>query len=202
MRRNDEALEAPQWFALHVRSRREKSVAVQLEAKEQEAFLPVYNARRRWTDRMITVSLPLFSGYVFCRFRPEYRSSVMATSGVIDVVRNGRDLAPIHLDEIEALRRAVNTALFTEPYASLVPGQTVVMSDGPLRGLSGKLLEVRGGLRLVLSVHMLQRSVLVEINRDWVVPEPQLVLATSPSGFCGSLPATFAATPLLHVSPP
>jgi hypothetical protein len=44
------------------------------------------------------------------------------------------------------------------------------MCGGPFTGLSGTLMEVRNGLRLVVSVELLCRSVLVEIDREWVVP--------------------------------
>jgi len=43
------------------------------------------------------------------------------------------------------------------------------MSDGPLKGLTGTLMEDRKGPRLVISVDLLRRSVLIEIDRDWVV---------------------------------
>jgi hypothetical protein len=56
-----------------------------------------------------------------------------------------------------------------EPYPDIVPGETVTMSDGPLKGLQGTLMEVRKGLRLVISVQLLHRSVLIEIDRDWIV---------------------------------
>lgn len=95
----------------------------------------------------------------------------MATSGVIDVVRAGRDPAPVPLNEMEAIQRVVQTPLYTEPYARLVTGQRVRLSAGPLAGLTGKLMEVRRNLRLAVSVELLQRSVLVEIDRDWVEPD-------------------------------
>ena len=158
------------WYALFVRSRHEKSVYAQLAAKQHEAFLPLYSTRHKWVDRVATVQLPLFPGYVFCRFDPERRSSVLASSGVVDVVRHGRDPAPIDADEIMAIQSVVNTPLFTEPYAGLVAGDQVTMSAGPLTGLTGTLVEIKNGIRLVLSVQLLNRSVLVEIDRDWVTP--------------------------------
>lgn len=158
------------WFALRVRSRHEKIVFAQLVAKQHEAFLPSYNARHKWVDRWKTVSLPLFPGYVFCRFDAALRSSVLTTSGVIDVVRNGSQPAAVDSSEIEAIRLAVNSPLFTEPYAGLVKGQGIVVTGGPLAGLTGHLVEIRKNLRLVLSVELLNRSVLVEIDRDWVAP--------------------------------
>ena len=156
------------WYALFVRSRHEKSVHSQLSAKEHEVFLPLYTARHKWADRIATVQMPLFPGYVFCRFDPGSRSSVMSSSGVIDVVRQGREPAPIESREIEAIQSVVQTPLFTEPYAGMVAGDQVVMSAGPLTGLTGTLVEIKNGVRLVLSVQLLNRSVLVEIDRDWV----------------------------------
>lgn len=158
------------WYALRVRSRHELVVFAQLTAKEHEAFLPLFSAKHRWADRWKTVSLPLFPGYVFCRFNAEKRSSVISTSGVVDVVRTGSQPAPIETSEIEAIRTAVNSPLFTEPYGGLVKGQGVVVTGGPLVGLTGHLVEIRKNLRLVLSVELLNRAVLVEIDRDWVTP--------------------------------
>jgi transcription antitermination factor NusG len=159
-----------QWYALRVRSRHEKSVFAQLVAKQHEAFLPSYNARHKWVDRWKTVSMPLFPGYVFCRFDAALRTSVLTTSGVIDVVRAGSQPAAVDSAEIDAIRVAVNSPLFTEPYAGLIKGQGVVVTGGPLAGLTGHLVEMRKNLRLVLSVELLSRSVLVEIDRDWVAP--------------------------------
>jgi transcription antitermination factor NusG len=165
------------WYALYVRPRHEKTVCSQLEAKQQESFLPLCRVRNRWADRWKTVCLPLFPGYVFSRFDVAYRSSILATSGVIDVVRLGSEPAPVDTAQIEAIRLIVNSAAFAEPYPHLVRGDCVMMRGGPFNGLSGTLMVVRNRLRLVVSVELLGRSVLVEIDRDWVVPFPLSKLA-------------------------
>ena len=157
------------WYALYVRSRHEKSVHNQLDAKAEETLLPLYLKRNKWADRWKIVSLPLFPGYVFCRFDAARRASVLATSGVIDVVRAGSAPAPVEDSEIEAIRRLMKSSLPAEPYEELVQGESVTMTEGPLKGLSGTLIEIRAGYRLVLSVELLQRSVAVEIDRGWVV---------------------------------
>jgi transcription antitermination factor NusG len=41
---------------------------------------------------------------------------------------------------------------------------------GPLVGLEGQVVFEKSRQRLVLSVHLLQRSVSVEIDRSWVRP--------------------------------
>ena len=162
------------WHALHVRSRHEKSVWAQLESKAHEVFLPLYGTRQKWADRWKSVELPLFPGYVFCRFDLRDRSSVLTTSGVIDLVRIGLSPAPIESSEIEAIQRIVNLPLAAEPYGDLLAGEFVTLTQGPLKGLTGKVTEVRKGLRLIVSVELLRRSVLVEIDRDWVAPSKAL----------------------------
>ena len=44
----------------------------------------------------------------------------------------------------------------------------VRIEEGPLQGLSGMVLKIKSGLKLVLSVSLLQRSVAVEIDRRWI----------------------------------
>lgn len=165
---SDSALKS--WFALHVRSRHEKTVHSQLEAKEQEVFLPLYSVRNKWGGRWRLLSLPLFPGYVFCRFNPSARYPVLATAGVIEIVRFGSEPAPIEDSEIEAVQLIVNSSVSVEPYPDLVKGQRVMMTEGPLNGLTGTLTNIRNSLRLVVSVELLCRSVSVEIDREWVVP--------------------------------
>ena len=180
------------WYALQVRSRYEKAVFTQLEAKQHEVFLPLYSAKHKWADRWKTVSLPLFSGYVFCRFDSEKRTSVLTTPGVIDVVRTGSQPAQIETTEIEAIRKVVDSPVFKEPHAGLVVGQRVMMTGGPLTGLTGTLAGSKKNVRLVISMELLNRSVMIEIESDWVAPcQPLKPLLAASSVNADCLPSRF-----------
>jgi transcriptional antiterminator NusG len=158
------------WFALVVKHRHEKIVASALDAKGVETFLPLHTAPRRWANRNTTVKLPLFPRYLFSRFHPSDKSNVLNTPGLFDIVRCGKELAAVSSHEISALQRVAASGLPTEPWPDLVVGEEVQMLGGPLVGLAGRLLEMKNSMRLVLSVNLLNRSVLVEIERDWVRP--------------------------------
>jgi transcription antitermination factor NusG len=158
------------WFALRVKSRSEKIVATIARNKGFEEFLPLYQSRRRWSDRFQSVELPLFPGYVFCRLNPEYRLPLLTIPGVMGFVGIGKAPAPIDDAEIAAIQAAVGAGLSAEPYPFLEVGQRVRLAEGPLAGLEGLLVEVRKQRRLVVSVSMLKRSVAVEIDRYWVRP--------------------------------
>jgi transcription antitermination factor NusG len=156
------------WFALRVRPRHDKTVSLTLRNNGFEECLPLYRARHKWADRFKMVDLPLFPGYVFCRFDPSSLLPILNTPGVIDIVRAGRVLLPISDCEVAGLQRLAKSGLHSEPSPYLQVGQRVRIEGGPLFGLEGLLVEIRNSLRLVLSVDLLQRSVLVEIDRDWV----------------------------------
>jgi transcription antitermination factor NusG len=170
---NTTPLEAPtseSWFALRVKPHFEKLVASVAHNKGFEEFLPLHRSRRRWSDRYQSVELPLFPGYVFCRLDPQYRLPLLTIPGVLHFVGIGKVPAPVDEAEIVAIRTALQAGLGAEPWPFLETGQLVKIEDGPLAGMEGLLVEVRKQQRLVVSVTLLQRSIAVEIERDWAKP--------------------------------
>jgi transcriptional antiterminator RfaH len=61
-------LHTPQWFLLTVGSKQEQKVALALQAKGLEVFLPMQRVRRQWSDRVKVYTAPLFNCNLFCRF--------------------------------------------------------------------------------------------------------------------------------------
>lgn len=164
------------WYAIRVRSRFENSVATLLQGKGYESFLPFYNVRRRWSDRFKVTKLPLFPGYLFCRFNPSDRLPVLTVPGIVHIIGAGNIPLPVDEAEIAAIQAAVQSGLPRQPWPVLQAGDRVKVVGGPLAGIEGILLNFKGQKRLVLSVTLLQRSVAVEINEEVVLP---LRLATS-----------------------
>ncbi len=158
------------WYALQVRPRFEKMIASTLLTKGYEGFLPLYRNRSRWSDRIKEVQLPLFPGYLFCRFDINKRLPILVTPGVIHVVGIGKTPHPVDNAEIAALQAIVISGLQAEPRSYLNIGQRVRIELGPLAGIEGILTALKGSSRLVVSVSLLQRSVSVEIDESWVVP--------------------------------
>jgi transcription antitermination factor NusG len=160
------------WFALHVRSGAEKTVAAMLRSMGYEEFLPLYRSRRRWSDRLKDVELPLFAGYVFSRFDPQNRLPILKVPGLIHVVSFGRIPARLEGAEIAAIQAIIASGLPSQPWPFVGVGDRIVIDEGPLRGIEGVIVEVRNRYRLVASVTMLQRSVAVEVDREWIRPIP------------------------------
>jgi transcription antitermination factor NusG len=158
------------WYALVVKPNHEKAVLAHLKAADFEASLALYRARRRWSDRIKEVTLPLFPGYVFCHFSYEGRLAVLRIPGVRSIVSAGPNLAPIPAREIAAIEAMVRSGLPVQPWPFLKVGQKVRVTSGPLRGVEGILVEFRKTWHVIVSVELLQRSVAAEIDRDSVSP--------------------------------
>ena len=156
------------WFAVQTRTRYENLAAKQLSGRGYEVFLPFYQCKRRWSDRMQEFDVPLFPGYLFCRFNLLDRLPILTTPGVIQIVGIGKTPIPVDEEEVVALQTAVRTGMPRHPWPFLNVGQKVRVEAGPLFGLEGVLLSFKGRYRLVLSVSLLQRSVAVEVDGAWV----------------------------------
>lgn len=182
------------WFAVLVRTSREKTANLLLENAGYECFLPTSKYMRRWSDRIKEVEVPLFPGYLFCRMNPHNRLPVLMTPGVIQIVGVGKTPIPVEEEEIAAIQHAGKSGLSTMPWPYLEVGHVVRVEDGPLRGMTGIIVNIKSGLKLVLSVSLLQRSVAVEIDRSWVGS----ALPARPSAIEARLDRSMPATALLN----
>ncbi len=157
------------WYAIKTKSRHEKMASAVLRSMSYEEFLPLYLARRMHHGSARDAHLPLFPGYVFCRFAVEKRLPILRAPGVASIVTIGRVPAPVADDEIAAIQRVVSS-VDCQPWPFLKCGDWVRIEEGPLRNLEGILVTSKGESRLVVNVELLQRAVAAEVDRRWVRP--------------------------------
>jgi transcription antitermination factor NusG len=159
-------LDQPSWFAIQTRPRYEKKVTAELEEKGVKAFLPLHFATHQWSDRRRVVQLPIFTGYVFVWMAPlsNARISVLRTNGVISFVGVRNVGSPIPNCEIEAIQAVLDGGAAFKPYPYLKVGQRVRVRGGYLDGVIGVLTAVNGHRGLVISVDLIQRSIVMKIE--------------------------------------
>jgi transcription antitermination factor NusG len=164
-------LDNSSWYVLQVQSKLAKVASATLRGKGYQEFLPLYRSRRRWSDRIKELELPLFPGYLFCRFDVGDRlMPILSTPGVIGIVGAGKTPVPVADEEIDAVRTILRSGLAAQPWPFLSVGSKVYIERGPLAGLEGIITNADKVYRLVVSVMLLQRSVAVEIDRQWARP--------------------------------
>jgi transcription termination/antitermination protein NusG len=156
--------DAPAWYAVWTRSRHEQVVREQLEQKGLEAFLPTIRRWSRWKDRKKQVDWPLFPGYCFVRFNGQERLPVLKCAGVVNIVSFDGDIVPIPEQEIESIRKLVESDLQFDPCPLIREGMMVEVTHGPLKGVVGRLVRKGTHARLILSVDLIGQAVSVEVD--------------------------------------
>jgi transcriptional antiterminator NusG len=151
------------WFAVRVKSNRERVTSLGLAGKGYEVFLPEYVRDKSGGSPRAN---PLFPGYLFCRFDVNRRLPVLTVPGVVHIVGVGKTPLPISEDEIRSLRVVVSASLPIKAEVYLV-GDKVQIEDGPIAGASGVIVGEKSQ-RLLVSITLLQRSVSVALPREWI----------------------------------
>jgi transcriptional antiterminator NusG len=189
-----ESVEQPNWYAIQTRSRHEKVVRDQLDAKSITHLLPLWRKRSIWKDRVKFVDVPLFSGYIFGYFALQDRITVLETVGVARLVGINGKAVPIPDEQIAAVRTLMEHRLPCSPYPYLVEGMRVRIKSGLLAGAEGILIAKKQRHRLVISVDLIQQAVAVDVDSAEVEPldpHPQdiykLALDSSPCAPCRTM---------------
>ena len=150
------------WYIVYTRPKFEKKIFARLQEKKVEAFLPLQNVIRQWSDRKKRVEVPLFPNYLFVRILPIDRWNVLRVDGVVRFLQFGSKSAIISETEINNIRRS----LLANPEVSnqkFDKGDQVVIINGPLRGLEGILVNKKGKKWLAIRIDTIDKSLLVNV---------------------------------------
>src|SRR5258708_15705247 len=153
------------WHVLHVIAHHEKRVAQHLSVRLIEHYLPLYTERSRWTDRSVQLERPLFMGYVFIRFSPQERLSVISTPGAIRLLGDSdtQRVSPIELDRI---RESLTRGYSLRPHTCIPVGTRVRIRSGVFEGVQGVVTEFRRQCKVVIGLTAVQQGFSLEIGLD------------------------------------
>jgi len=165
---------SPKWYVLWTRSQCEQMVYDQLSDRNFRLFLPTLDVwvRRHGTRHRATV--PMFPGYLFLNHVMDKTSyiEVAKARGLVRMLGERWDaLAEVPAGEIAAIQRIHHSGVPAVSHPYLRAGERVRITQGLLEGVEGILIRTKleKGL-VVVSVHLLQRSVAVEVDCAIVAP--------------------------------
>ena len=138
-------------YVIRTKPRADRQVRERLQA---QGFLPL--------------SLKFFPGFIFLRFHQAQRLQIGSLPGVHSIVGFAAQPSAVNEEELEALVRAAESRLQVGPAPFPASGTLCRLIRGPLEGLSGVVMGERDRPLVVLSLTLLQRSVAVEVQRDWI----------------------------------
>jgi transcription antitermination factor NusG len=187
MNRIDCNIDVPQlpWFVVRVKANTEWKVARGLTGRGLPVFLPVLR-RMSKRQRREPIELPLFPGYIFSQFDRNASMPVLTCPGVIHILSIGTVAQPVDPDELFALQSLSRAGCPMEPLPTFTTGQKIRIGSGPLGNVEGIVVRDDGRQRLIVSVSLLHRSVVAEIDREWLEePQPSVGIVHWPQSESG-----------------
>ena len=140
------------WYAVYTAPRAEKKVSERFNEEQIEHYLPLQTVKRRWSDRIKDVIVPVINGYIFVHIPTSDFKRILNTYGAIAFVREAGAPVPIPDSQMERLRFMVDYS--EEPVEftpeQFEPGETVNICRGPLQGLMGELVHVKGKHKVII----------------------------------------------------
>lgn len=151
------------WHVLHVNPNHEKRVAQHLAIRSLEHYVPLYAERSKWSDRSVQLERPLFAGYVFVRFLPQTRLSVISTPGVLRLL-GSNDTYAVSAAEIQRIRDGLARGCLLRPHRGVSAGTRVRVRGGVFEGVEGVVTEFRQACKVILALRAIQESFSLEVK--------------------------------------
>jgi transcription antitermination factor NusG len=163
------------WYLLYTNPRAEKKVAMELQHKGYEIFLPMHKTLKQWSDRKKWVAEPLFKSYIFIYAElVKHYYDILNVAGIVKFVSFEKFPAVVDPREITFLKlmlgNGAGNIISVEENSNWEGemGDDVEVISGPLIGLSGKLIQKHGAKLLQIELETMHQTLLIRIPQDFV----------------------------------
>lgn len=119
--------------------------------------------------------MPLLPGYCFVHISRKEYDRVLQINNVVTYVRFEGKAAVVRDEQIEALKVMLRQEEFEVEITpqNFSSGKKVEIIAGPLLGLQGKLVDIRGKHKFLLRIEQLDKSFIVEIPAEQISAIPE-----------------------------
>ncbi len=157
------------WYVMYTTSRAEKKVSKRLLEKGVENFLPMVEELRQWSDRKKKVQKALFNGYIFVKTSKAQLWEALQVPGAVKFVNFSGEHATVRDEEIEAIKRIVETGVAVETDSSEIgKGEMVNILGGPLQGMHGECVNRGNKDYFIIRIPGINQNLMVNVPRKFL----------------------------------
>ncbi|MFA7115726.1 MAG: transcription termination/antitermination NusG family protein [Bacteroidales bacterium] len=127
------------WFVLYTSSRAEKKVYQRILEEGEEGFLPLYKSKRKWSDRIKVVELPLYSSYVFVKCTDYRLRGMLLLPGVMKPIYHDGKPAVVRENDIQTIKDFIS---ITTKNSKITIGDFARIITGPLTEQIGIITKI------------------------------------------------------------
>ncbi len=162
----------PRWFVVQTQSSRETKAAHHLQRQGFEVYFPRYLKRRSHARKIEIVPAPLFPGYMFVAIDmlSQRWRAIRSTVGVLRLVTNGDEPAPVPTAILDAMRQREDEKGFVkiEQGPAFNRGDKVRVLAGAFTDTPGLFDGLADRERVAILLDLLGRKVRVMLSADLV----------------------------------
>ncbi|HEB04764.1 hypothetical protein LCGC14_0323850 [marine sediment metagenome] len=146
------------WYLIQCKPRQEVRAEVNLRNQDYTCYLPLHQVERQRHGKAVSLSEPLFPGYLFiklCEFTESWHP-IRSTRGVLRLVTFANQAVPLSDQLLNNIRGRVEQHSLGKPiFAS---GDGVALTTGPLRDLDAIFSSLDGEERAIILISLMHRQ--------------------------------------------
>ncbi|GAA4328217.1 UpxY family transcription antiterminator [Mucilaginibacter gynuensis] len=152
------------WYPVYTHAKAEKKACEALQSKGVEVYLPLQKQLKQWSDRKKWTEEPLIKSYLFVRIPPHEQANVLMTKGIARFIYFSGKVAAMpdrQLEDLKLLMASAYELEITERH--LQPGEKICIKAGPLKGITGEIIQYRSQKQLALRLDGIGCSIIVNV---------------------------------------
>lgn len=162
--------QARHWFALYTKPNHESKAEAQISSFGIQCYLPEITRKKKWSDRVKTVSEPLIKGYIFICASEKERLEAVTCNAVVNTVSFHGVPAVIPEWQIEGLKKLLEGNHDIIISDRIPAGTLVKVVTWPLEGVTGIVEENQNNEKYIsIAIEIINRTVSVRLPVDSVV---------------------------------
>jgi len=131
------------WFVLYTKPRQELKVVDELSKIGINSYCPTVKMIKQYSDRKKKIEKPLIPSYIMVYIEESKRKSVFSIPGIVRYLFWLGKPAMVHENEINIMKKHLEGVYSSISISKLIIGQMYKISEGPLAGNKGKIVEMK-----------------------------------------------------------
>lgn len=157
------------WYAFYTRPRAEKVSFAKLDKAGYQCYLPLKRERKKWSDRIKTVMVPLFTSYIFVQAHEYQLNGIRIEGGLVGYITFEGKPASIPEAQMDIIRKIVTEADSLEVVPSdMKPGQRIEITGGSLLGVKGELVRHQGSHKVLVRLDEIGQGIVFTLDKNLI----------------------------------
>ena len=131
------------WFVLYTKPKQELRVVDELSKIGINSYCPTVKMIKQYSDRKKKIEKPLIPSYIMVYIEESKRKLVFSIPGIVRYLFWLGKPAMVHENEINIMKKHLEGVYSSISISKLIIGQMYKISEGPLAGNTGKIVEMK-----------------------------------------------------------